>query len=389
MKLKRIYYMLLLSAMAAPAMTSCDDDTDSNPTFHEADTFVLNESAYAQNNTIDLSADGTVVSLTCNQPDYGFPVATVYTVQLSFDGTFADSSDVSYVEMSTTFTSTEIDIDATEMNSSLLELWESVYGDEDVPTDPVAVYVRLTAIVSGQDIGYSVSNVICLPSVLMSATSSGIELPECMYLAGSHNGWTFAAMAAVYGLEGQWYQVVYLELDEWGNNGSFKFGTKENDWIGTDDERLTVTYTGGDLEENSDNNIMLPNTGWYTVFIDVSTSGSDYLFDMTIMDAAVYIISPTAAGAWAIDGAWLFTDSGNGTLLSPAIDSSGELRMAVDCGLDWWRTEFTLKDGSEIYYRSVDIPSNWAEDVGSEYSVTVNSGDVVELDFNNGTGSVN
>ena len=384
---KKIYIMMLMSAIGLPLLTSCDDDTDSNPTFHEAESFVLNESVYAQNNTIDLSADGTIVSLTCSQPDYGFPVATVYTVQLSFSSSFDDGT---YVEMTTTFTDTQINIDASEMNSSLLDLWETVYGDEEVSTDPVAVYVRLTAVVSGQDIGNSTSNVICLPSVLMSATVTSVALPEAMYLIGSYNSWEeFVPMGTVYGLEGQWYQVLYLDTDEWGNDGSFKFGTKENEYLGTDDERLTVTWDGGDLEENSDNNIMIPDAGWYTVFLKVTTSGGDYVFTMTIMDAAVYIISPTAAGAWSIDDSWLFTDSGNGTLVSPAIDSSGELRMAVDCGLDWWRTEFTLKDGSEIYYRDVDIPSNWAEDVGSEYSVTVSTGDVVELDFNNGTGSVN
>ena len=387
MKLNKIYLMMLMSALAVPVMTSCDDDTDSNPTFHEAESFVLNESAYAQNNTIDLSADGTIVSLTCNQPDYGFPVATVYTVQLSFGSSFDEGT---YVEMTTTFTDTQIDIDASEMNSSLLDLWETVYGDEEVSTDPVAVYVRLTAVVSGQEIGNSTSNVICLPSVLMSATVTSVALPETMYLIGSYNSWEeFVPMGTVYGLEGQWYQVLYLDTDEWGNDGSFKFGTKENEYIGSDDERLTVTWDGGDIEENSDNNIMIPDAGWYTVFLKVTTSGSDYVFTMTIMDAAVYLISPTNDAAWAIDEAWLFTDSGNATLLSPTIETSGELRMAVDCGLDWWRTEFTLKDGSEIYYRDVDIPSNWAEDVGSEYSVTVSAGDVVELDFNNGTGSVN
>ena len=387
MKLNKIYLMMLMSALAVPVMTSCDDDTDSNPTFHEAESFVLNESAYAQNNTIDLSADGTIVSLTCNQPDYGFPVATVYTVQLSFGSSFEEGT---YVEMTTTFTDTQIDIDASEMNSSLLDLWETVYGDEEVTTDPIAVYVRLTAVVSGQEIGNSTSNVICLPSVIMSATVTSVALPETMYLIGSYNSWEeFVPMGTVYGLEGQWYQVLYLDTDEWGNDGSFKFGTKENEYIGSDDERLTVTWDGGDIEENSDNNIMIPDAGWYTVFLKVTTSGSDYVFTMTIMDAAVYLISPTNDAAWAIDEALIFTDSGNATLLSPTIETSGELRMAVDCGLDWWRTEFTLKDGSEIYYRDVDIPSNWAEDVGSEYSVTVSAGDVVELDFNNGTGSVN
>ena len=383
MKFKAFSLIMWFGAalLALPLLTACDSDTDSNPTFQEASSFVLNESAYATNNTINLAADGTVVSLTCNQPDYGgFPVATVYTVLLSFD-----SSMSVYAAMTTTFTSTAIDIDASEMNSTLLELWTTTYGDDvEVSTDPVAVYVQLTALVSGQEIGYCESNIICLPSVLMTTTVTSVDLPEHMYLAGSHNGWVFDAMGSVNGLEGQYYQVIYLE-----SGGSFKFGTKDQDWRGIDDENLTITYSGS-FTDNSDNNIMPDNAGWYTVFIKVTTSGGDYVFNMTLTEAAVYLIAPTADGAWAVNDDWLFTDSGNATLISPAIDASGELRMAVYIsGLDWWRTEFTLKDGSEIYFRDdADIPSNWAEDVGSEYSVTVSTGDVVELDFNNLTGSV-
>ena len=382
MKLNNIYKTLLLSALAMPFMASCDSDTDSNPTFHEAETFVLNESAYAANNTINLAASGTVVSLTCSQPDYGFPIATIYTVQLSFESSFDDGT---YAEMSTTFTDTSIDIDADEMNSTLLDLWESLYEDEDVPTDPVAVYVRLTAYVSGQSIGNSTSNVICLPSVLMTTTVTTVDLPATMYLAGSHNGWTFMPMGVVYGLEGQYYTVIYME-----DGGQFKFGTKDQEWLGYTDSRLEITNnTSSDVNgDNDDSNIQFGTGGWYTIYFKVTVSGGDYKFAMTISDAAVYVISPTADSAWAISSTWQFTDNGDGTLISPALDASGELRMAIDCGYDWWRTEFTLKDGSEIYYRDVDISSNWAENVGSEYSVTVASGDVVVLDFNSGTGYV-
>lgn len=395
MKLKNIFNILMMAVVAVPFLAACDDDTDSNPTFHEADTFTLNESAYATNNTIDLSADGAVISLTCNQPDYGgYPLAVVYSVQLSLDGTYVDATDstvATYTTMSTTFTSTQIDIDASEMNTTLIDLYADINGEEaETPTDPIAVYVRLTANVSGQSIGYCESNVICLPNVLLSASAAAaadIALPEHMYLAGSHNGWTFAAMGTAYGVDGYYYQVVYLDTDDYGNNGSFKFGTKEDEWLGADDSRLTITYDG-ELLDNNDANIMPSEGGWYTIIIYVSSLNGDYLFDMTITEAEVYVINPTSEGAWAFSDTYKFYDSGNGTLLSQKIDAVGELRMAVAVSdLDWWRTEFTLCNGS-IYFRDCDIPDNWASNVGSDYSVTVTSGNVVELNFNELTGSV-
>lgn len=83
---------------------------------------------------------------------------------------------------------------------------------------------------------------------------------------------------------------------------------------------------------------------------------------------------------------WQFTDSGKGTLVSPALAAAGEVRMCIDAGIDWWRTEFTLKDG-EIYYRDLNIVDNWEADTGAEYSIKGTPGMVIELDFNKGTGS--
>ena len=74
--------------------------------------------------------------------------------------------------------------------------------------------------------------------------------------------------------------------------------------------------------------------------------------------------------------------------VSPEFAGSGELRAYISVpGEDWWRTEFTLF-GGELYFRVVDIPHNWAEDVGEEYSVSVSTGSKLYVDFNNNTGEV-
>ena len=56
-------------------------------------------------------------------------------------------------------------------------------------------------------------------------------------------------------------------------------------------------------------------------------------------------------------------------------------------GFDWWRTEFTLYQGG-IYWRLVDIPDNWAANVGAEYSVRVDAGQKLYIDFDNMKGEV-
>ena len=45
-----------------------------------------------------------------------------------------------------------------------------------------------------------------------------------------------------------------------------------------------------------------------------------------------------------------------------------------------------LKDGMTITYRTMDIPNNWQESVGSEYSVQANAGQKVYMNFTTGTG---
>lgn len=386
----RFFNTLLLAALAAPLFTACETDTDSNPTFHEADGFVLNEPAYAANNVYDLGSSSSTVNLTCSQPDYGgIPMAVVYSVDVCFDDEFAEEQ---YSTLTSTFTSTEIAIDASELNSALKELYTAVYGDEaEVPTDDaVSVYIRLNAVISGQtSLGACQSNTISI-SVLLSATES-LSLPTEMYLVGSWDSWAaFHSMPAVYDMEGCFYQTLYFNGDEWGNTfGQFKFGTKDGEYIGYSDERVTLTWdTDATFEENDDTNFRIVEPGYYTIYIRAKVVGSDYSFEVVISDAIVVLVSPTSTGAWSpTDETYYFADNGDGTL-SITADADGELRVGtIVQDYYWWQTEFTFLDGA-IYYRDIDIASNWAENVGSEYSVTVSSGQVVTIDFNNGTGSV-
>ncbi len=59
------------------------DDRDDNPTITTPTEFILDTPAIAGNN-IDLAHSSTL-QLTCSQPNYGFPAATKYNVQISFE----------------------------------------------------------------------------------------------------------------------------------------------------------------------------------------------------------------------------------------------------------------------------------------------------------------
>ena len=92
--MKKISNILLAVTFALPLFTACETDNDSNPILNEPDTFTLNTPAYAANNVYDLK-NAQTVELTCSQPDYGFPAATTYTVQASFEQDFLEATDES------------------------------------------------------------------------------------------------------------------------------------------------------------------------------------------------------------------------------------------------------------------------------------------------------
>ena len=65
-----------------------------------------------------------------------------------------------------------------------------------------------------------------------------------------------------------------------------------------------------------------------------------------------------------------------------------EVRMCIQANTDWWRLEFTLKDGTDIFYRENNAVNSGWTDMGSEYSVTGKSGQKIYLNFASGTGEV-
>lgn len=380
--MKKLIYILLL-AVVAVGFVSCEEDRDSNPIWNEdaAKTFVLNMPAVAVNNVLDLEGSDNVV-FTTSQPDYGFPVSTVYTTWVSLDG-------AEYVALPTTSTSAVISIPAKEINEALLGL----LGDGDV-SEPMPVKVKLTAaLFADPEMGKAESNVIELPKVKVYVPKVEVTLPTKMHIVGgfaASEGWSkFVALAPAYSQEGMFYGVVYLaEGDEFKINPDA--GWKGND-MGTGqitlDGDIAATCENGD----KGNNLKMGSaSGWYNVIVKAKIANGAVQYTMSMIEAKVYIIGAAFGGVWDKSDDALFTApaTADGEWVSPAFTGSGELRMFIDCGIDWWKTEFTLDGDNNIFYRTMDIPNNWAENVGAAYSKQVNPDGHVYLNFTAGTGRI-
>lgn len=388
--MKHIFRLMLLPLMAMPLLlTSCDEDRDSNPTLdlsHTGELFTLNTPGLAASNVYDL-ASAESLKLTCSQPNYGgVPYAVRYYVQAALDNSFG-----TFKELTTSYTSALMYVDARELNDSIVKLFQEANPDTDYPDEARAVYLRLRAKLDGTDLGECFSNVITLPNVLASYKAPQAELPTELFVVGSsiQEAWSsWKIVPQVYGLEGQYYTMVYVP-----SGGMLKWGTFINDWRGYDRLGEINDKAGAGISESSDgnSNLVFANGGWYVLQFTGTIVGASIKFDLSIFPGAAYVIGNAAGGSWTdADASWQMTApaDASGLWTSPAFTASGELRAYIKVpGIDWWRTEFTLNNGA-LYWRLVDIPSNWAENVGPDFSVNVTPGQKLYVNFDYNTGEV-
>lgn len=126
------------------------------------------------------------------------------------------------------------------------------------------------------------------------------------------------------------------------------------------------------------------------MYLIAEVNGEDYQYTMNFYKPNVYVLGNTV-GDWNYNDAYLFSvpEDKNGSFVSPALIATGEVRMCVKADTDWWRLEFTLKNGETIFYRENNAVNNGWTDLGEEYSLSANSGQTISLNFTDGTGSLN
>lgn len=379
MNMKKIYKSLLFALVAAvPFLTSCKDDNDSNPTLSIPNSFVLNTPEFAANNLYDLP--GSSVTLTTTQPDYGgWPAAVIYAVQVSLDG-----SEGSWTELGTTSTSTVVKANGDEINTAVLDMYRAANNDQD-PDGSLPIYLRLRAYLSNNtnNLGECYSNAVQV-NVLAYEPPAEVALPTAVYVCGNSiaDAWsTWKPLAPVYGKDGRFYTLIYN-----GGDG-FKWGNKPNDWFGYDMIDTFDDQAGAGISAASDGNIVFANAGWYVLEFIAKIVGNDVKYTLIVNPGDACVIGNAVDnGSWS--GVSMNKPDGKGEWTFTDFTGDGELRAYINVpGEDWWRTEFTLYNG-ELFWRTMDIPHNWAEDLGAEYSVTVGAGKKLVVDFDRNTGSV-
>lgn len=394
MKMKKFH--ILAGMMAGLALlASCDKDMDHNPTIQSPTTFVLNTPA-TTNSTIDLS-NSSKVSLTCSQPDYGFPASTVYSVEVA---TKADMSNAKKIDE--TFNSSTLNVDAGLLAKTLtsMECDEGKTGADFPMTIPV--YFRATAAVVSAATGDTipntkiVSNTVTLDKVYLNYSLPVAACPSSLYLIGNFCGWNWpksVPMTEVYGSRdagnstAAFWHMVYIDAS------GVKFNTAQA-WDGKEVgfSKITVdpaSDNASSIQASSDGNIATGTPGWYLMIVTAKVKGQDVNYTVTFNKPNVYLIGASVGGPWdELQEAGLFTvpSKADGEFVSPALpslagDDSSNLRMYVKVpGYDWWKSEFIVGiDGKNITYRGTG---------GDLKRVGADAGSKVYLNFSSDTGSI-
>ena len=388
--MKKIFKFMLLPALVLPLLfTSCDDDRDSNPTLdlsHVADGFVLNTPAVAENNTYDLISAKSL-RLTCSQPNYGgVPYSMRYYVQVSIDPAFVSDGTATHTELATFYRTADMQVNATEINNAIVALFQAANPDTSVPAE-MPVYIRLRAVIgdaTDTSLGETFSNTITLRSVKATYEAPDAKFTDNLYLIGSsiQDPWkSWKPIPKVFGLEGNYYGIIYLPA-----GGEFKWGTENNDDRGYNRIKEINDEANAGISEGEEHRIKVANAGWYTLHFKGKITEDKKNIDWTM---TVYKTQVCLIGACMGQETWGFADNvaltppadQNGEWVSPAFTASAELRVSVKVGdIDWYRTEFTIYKGN-IFWRNKELPKNWAETFGADYSVSTAAGKKLYVNF--------
>ena len=387
--MKKIFKFMLLPALVLPLLfTSCDEDRDSNPSLdlsHLAEGFVLNIPALAENNTYDLNSAKNLV-LTCSQPNYGgVPYPVKYYAQVSIDPAFVSDPTVTHKELATYAENpSSLDFNAYEANKAVVSLFRAANPEANIP-EKMSVYIRLRAVIGGtlnQTLGETYSNVITLPSV--KATIPDAKFTENLFLIGSsiQTPWeSWKPIPQVQGLDGNYYGIIYVPA-----GGEFKWGTENNDYRGINRLKEINDEDGAGISEGDNHNIKVTNAGWYTLHFKGKITEDKKNIDWSL---TVYKTQVCLIGTCIGQSTWGFADENaleapadpTGEWVSPGFTASEELRVAVKVGsIDWYRTEFTVHNG-EVFWRKYNMPNNWAETMGADYSVKPAVGTKLYVNF--------
>lgn len=286
--MNNIFKSALLLAGAAFLLTACSTDNDSNPTLKQPESFVLNTPAYA-NQAIDLAASSSV-NLTWSQPDYGFPAATTYYVELSADNDWSKSlaeeqadesgeTKCTYVALENAYTVCNAELDAATVAKALQQIKK--YSESDVP-ESQTLYARVSAETTGASKIYSNVVKLTVTPYYVELKDAGIVL---WYLVGNNigaaswsNGTDMNGLIPCYPMPGAEYDsatglgvVNYAGYFTAGTQ--FKFVRDPGSWDAqlnyTNGVNLDEIYTD---EDGDNHNIGISEDGYYYIEVDTKAN---------------------------------------------------------------------------------------------------------------------
>lgn len=384
--MKKILKSALLLMMGLVMFASCEDDRDDNPTVKTPTEFVLNTPALA-GNTLDL-AHSSALTLTCSQPNYGFPAATVYNVQVALKSDMSDA-----MELDQNFTTAAMTVDPSLMASALTTLELNAGKTEaDFPMD-IPVYVRVRAYMA-TDGGDAVadteilSNIVELKNVHLLFSLPPVSVPDKLYLIGNFCGWDWGKcfeFVPVYDHPETYWRLVWI--DEAG----VKFNTATS-WDGGQKGYNDIEVDGdlkANISTNDDGNICSATPQWYLMIVNATVEGRDVKYRVEFNEPNVYLMGTCMGDSkWqecVDDFKFTVPITADGDFVSPAIvseipegDDSGTRAYVKIPGNDWWHSEFMVFDG-KIEYRGTG---------GDQDRVASKVGQKVYLNFANGTGEI-
>ena len=384
--MKKILKSELLLMMGLVMLTSCEEDRDDNPTVTTPTEFVLNTPALA-GNTIDL-AHSTALALTCSQPNYGFPAATMYKVQVGLSEDMAQST-----EIDQSFTTAAMSVDPSLIASALTNLeLENGKTDADFPMN-IPVYVRLRAYmvtetgdaVEGTEI---LSNVVKLNDVHLLYSLPPVNVPDDLYVVGSFCSWDWGKcfdFIHVYEHPETYWRLVWID------EGGVKINTAKA-WDGGQKGYNDITIDGdlaANISTNDDGNICSATPQWYLMIVNAAVEGRDVKYTVSFNEPNVYLMGACMADdKWAEcveDFKFTVPTTADGDFVSPATlatipegNDSGTRAYVKIPGNDWWHSEFMVFSG-KIEYRGAG---------GDQARVPSTAGQKVYLNFANGTGEI-
>lgn len=379
--MKNIIHILAILA-GITLFWSCQEDE--KVVLQQPESFVLNTPKYASA-IYDLKNTESI-EFTTSQPDYGFTAAAIYSVQVALTSDFANP-----VTLPGSYTTAKFAINAADLALALVGM-HGVTLEEDYPTNPHPLYVRLISKLNAKNVGEVFSNVITLPQVKGYFALDPMVMPEEMFIIGNVAGnWSWdgaTAMIPIWGSPGKFWAMQYLGQTGDGGNAEIKFNFAKA-WDGNEfgfgQATVNANGTADPGASDSGGNIGIGNPGWYIVVVTTAINGRDYEFAVDFYPPHVHLQGNVAGGNWGTtDEAYRFTVpaltlGADASFVSPPFTNTGEVRASIQLpGHEWWHTEFLVFDG-------VFVPRGAGDD---QERVTGNAGQKLYINFTTNSGKI-